>query len=75
MSKDEKCLRSLRIKISPKIPNSCPLMKKCKGSVTYEEWECVCDTSTWIICEFAQEEAKKYKKNPALWKMVNKLLE
>jgi len=53
-----------------KIPKRCPLIKTCKDRVLQEIFEGICNTEDWVICEYAQKEAKKYKLSPKEWYLI-----
>ncbi len=53
-----------------KIPKRCPLIKTCEDRVLQEIFEAICNTEDWVICDYAQEEAKKYKLTPKEWNLI-----
>lgn len=54
-------------------PKRCPLMKECTEDVAWDTFDTICNTEDWIFCEYAEKEAKKYKRKPYEWKLIKEL--
>jgi len=62
-------------KVSPKIPDECPLLSKCSRQIDELDFEQHCSKQYWVFCPFAKEEARQYqpKATPCEWKVARKI--
>jgi len=56
-----------------KIPNKCPLINKCTQHVLETEFKSMCNSRSWVFCEFAAKRTKRYRKPPYFWKFTQKI--